>query len=155
NLYHDQTFILCSSARTNPAAAALAEALVAAAGAQPLWLGPLQHDRLVALVSHLPYFAAAALMAEAAAAARTGNHVWQVSAGGFRDTTRLAGSDPLMLRDISETNRDEILAALRAYARRLQEIITLLERGDREALLDWLAARQREHTQLRAAKQRS
>lgn len=154
HLFRNQTFILCRSARTNTAVEGLAQSLVVAVGAHPLWLDPAEHDRLVALVSHLPYFVAAALMAEAAGVARTTDQLWQVSASGFRDTTRLAGSDPRMMGDIAVTNREEIVAALQAYMSRLEEIIRRLESGDDVALMKWLAARQHEYAQSPSAKRR-
>lgn len=151
-LYTGQTFFLCQSARTSPEAAMRAEALVAAAGARPWWIEPAEHDRLVAQVSHLPYFVAAALVAEAAHAAAMGEPVWRAAAGGFRDTSRLAGSEPRMMGDIARTNRAAIVAALRSYQSRLDEVIALLERGDDGALSAWLAARQREHALYRQQK---
>ncbi len=153
-LYTDQTFFLCRSGRTSPGAESLAEALVAAIGARPWWIEPEEHDRLVAVVSHLPYFAAAALMAEAATGAAAGEPLWRAAAGGFRDTTRLAGSEPRMIGDIARTNRAAILEALRGYQSRVTEIIGLLESEDDGALSAWLAARQREHAAYRQAKGR-
>lgn len=153
-LYQDATFVLCRTVRTTTAAEALVLALVKAVGAVPLFLDPAGHDALVALVSHLPYFIAAALMAEAAAAAAEDDHVWPVSASGFRDTTRLAGSDPHMIRDIVLTNRSAILARLRAYQGRLAQLIALLEEGSATELEEWLAARQREHELYRKEKQK-
>lgn len=152
-LFRDQTFVLCRSARTDSRAEAVAEELVAALGARALWLDAQVHDWMVAHSSHLPAFAAAALLAEAASIAATDERLWQVSAGGLRDTTRLAGSNPLMLRDTALTNRDAILTALSSYRRRLDEIYELLERGDGEGLYQWLAARRAEHTAYRAAKE--
>lgn len=153
SLYHEQTFVLCRSRRSDVAAEGLVERLVTAIGATPLWLEPDVHDRLVALVSHLPYFIAATLIAETSAFSGTREHLWQVSASGFRDTTRLAGSDPIMIRDITSTNREEILDALRGYRIRLEKLISLLEQSDDGALLDWIEARQREHSRYREQKQ--
>ena len=151
-LFRGQTFILCRSVRTDELAEAVAGQLVAALGARPLWMTAEQHDWLMGCASHLPYFAAAALLAEAASVAETNEQVWQVSASGFRDTTRLAGSDPHMLRDIGLTNRRAILAALEGYRRRLDDVYEILESGDGEALFRWLAARQAEYTAYRTAK---
>lgn len=144
-LFAGHTFILCRSRRSDREAVAMAEAIVSAVGARPLWLAPDQHDRLVAQTSHLPYFVAAALMADAALAAQSSDHLWQVSASGFRDTTRLAGSDPRMMRDIALTNRAAILAVLQQYRRRLDDVLALLENGDEDRLYQWLHARQAEH----------
>lgn len=151
-LYQGATFVLCRTVRTTTVAEALVLALVKAVGALPLFLDPAGHDALVALVSHLPYFVAAALMAEAAAA--EDDHAWAVSASGFRDTARLAGSDPRMMRDIVLTNRPAILGRLRAYQGRLAQLVALLEEGSATELEEWLAARQREHELYRKEKQK-
>lgn len=137
DLYRDQTFILCPTARTTPAAEATARALVAAVGARPLWLDAAEHDALVAAVSHLPALVSAALLRAAA-----GERQWAVSASGFRDTARLAGSDPRMMLDILLTNREPVLAALDGYAGELAALRAALAAGDEAALADWLAAAQ-------------
>jgi prephenate dehydrogenase len=145
-LYDGQTFILCRVPRPapQPAAEALALALVEAVGARPLWLDAAEHDRLVAAVSHLPALAAAALMRGAAE-----DRQWAVSASGFRDAARLAGTDPRMLLDILLTNREAVLDALSAYRADLAGLSAALERGDEAALIEWLAAAQVAHAAYR------
>jgi prephenate dehydrogenase len=153
DLFQGQTFILCRTARTDEAAEATALALVAALGARPLFLDPRQHDELVSLVSHLPYFLSALLMEQAAQmAATTGEPVYAVSASGFRDTSRLAGSDPDMLRDIARTNGAAIIRRLRDHRERLDALIALLEHGDDAAVRAWLAARQQDYQAYRKEK---
>jgi len=149
DLYRGQTFVLCRVPRPapQPAAEALALALVEAAGARPLWLDAAEHDRLVAAVSHLPALAAAALMRGAA-----GESQWAVSASGFRDAARLAGSDPRMMLDIFLTNRQAVLDALSAYRADLAGLSVALERGDEAALAEWLAAAQVAHAAYRRYK---
>jgi prephenate dehydrogenase len=109
SLYHDKTFVLCPLPRTTEAALATALALVHAVGARPLRLDPAEHDELVAAVSHVPYLLSTALITATTAA---DGQAWQVAASGFRDTTRLAGSDPGMMLDIVLTNQAAIRTAL-------------------------------------------
>lgn len=151
-LYRDQTFILTRTARTTPDMEALALALVAAIGARPLFLDPQMHDDLVAAVSHLPYLIAAALMH--AATAVDDARVWSVSASGFRDTSRLSGSDPRMMLDILLTNRAPVLAQLTRYQEMLTAVAGMLATGDERGLASWLAAAQRDHVAYRKAKER-
>ncbi len=129
-LYRDCLFILCPTARTTPAAQALAEALIAHLGARLLVLEPEQHDLLVAAISHLPYLAACGLVAQAAEVAAVDPRVWDVAAGGFRDTTRVAASDVTMLLDILLTNREAVLTALARYRRALDDLADRLIEGD-------------------------
>lgn len=134
DLFHGQTFILCPTARQTPAVEALSLALIEAVGARPVWLDAADHDRLVATVSHLPYVLAAALMRAAA-----DERLWAVSASGFRDTSRLAGSDARMMLDILLTNREPVLDALRQQETELDAVRDALKRGDEAALADWIA----------------
>lgn len=93
-----------------------------------------RHDRLVAAISHLPFMLASALV-EAAAATTEGDPLaWELAAGGFRDTSRVAASDPTMMLDILATNRDEVLRALREARGQLDRLTRLLEEGDLEGL---------------------
>jgi prephenate dehydrogenase len=149
NLYRGQTFVLCPvpGRAAPPAANALATALVTAAGARAVWLDAAEHDRLVAAVSHLPALAAAALMRGA-----PDERQWAISASGFRDAARLAGTDPRMMLDIVLTNREAILTALAAYRADLAGLAAALERGDEAALGEWLAAAQVAHAAYRRYK---
>ncbi len=92
-------------------------------GARVLALSPERHDELVAVVSHLPQLAASTLADVAAdAAERAGQAVLAVAGGGFRDTTRIAASDPALWLDILHGNRGAVLAALGAYRDRISTL---------------------------------
>lgn len=134
DLYRDQTFFLCRSQRTTPALEATALALVEALGARPVFIDAAAHDTAVAATSHLPAILSAALMRVAAE-----ENLWAASASGFRDTSRLAGSDPRMMLDILLTNRQAVLAALAGYESELANVRQALEKGDEAALVEWLA----------------
>jgi prephenate dehydrogenase len=149
-LYQEQTFVLCPNERTTPAAEAFARHLVELIGARPLFLEATDHDQIVATVSHLPYLAAAALMH--LAAAQNDDRLWPVSASGFRDTTRLAGSDPRMMLDILLTNKTAVLAEIGRYRHTLQQIETLLQSGSETELARWLATTQQDHVAYRRQK---
>jgi prephenate dehydrogenase len=144
DLYRDRTCVFCRSLRTTPAAEASVLALVAAVGARPVFLPAAEHDALVAAVSHLPYAAAAALMRLV-----TDEAAWEISASGFRDVSRLAGSDTRMILDILMTNRPAILVALRDYQAELAALTVLLEGGDEPQLSEWVAASRVRHAAYR------
>jgi prephenate dehydrogenase len=133
-LFNGATFALCRTGRTGDNAAALAEALATGVGARPLWLDATAHDDLVARVSHLPYIMAAALAHAAApeGAARA------LAASGYRDTSRLAYSDPDMMLDILLTNAPSIRAALASATAALAALDELLEATDEHALRAWM-----------------
>lgn len=158
DLYVGKTFVLCQPLVVDSGqwvvggGAGWAVELVKAIGAELICLPPEAHDGLVALSSHVPYLVSALLMKQAAELEAKGEPVWSVSASGFRDTTRLSGSDPVMLRDIILTNRPGILHHLHTYQQNLTDLITLLEQGDEATLSNWLHNRQMEHGLYRAEK---
>lgn len=137
DLYRGQLFILCRTARTTPVIEAVAAELIAAIGARPIFLDAAEHDRMVAAVSHLPYLISATLMRLVAE-----ENQWTISASGFRDTARLAGTNPQMMIDIMLTNRDAILSLLQDYEAGLAGLRRLLELEDEPGLIEWMAAAQ-------------
>ena len=138
DLYRGRTFVLCRTRRTMAEVEQTALAIVEAVGGKPLFLLPELHDELVALTSHVPYLVSSVLMGLAAETAERQENLWQVSASGFRDTSRLSGSSPTVMSDILLTNRTAVLAELGRYQQALNELITLLEMEKDGELLNWL-----------------
>jgi prephenate dehydrogenase len=149
NLYQDKTFILCRSRTTTKRAVRIAEEMAGASGARVMWLEPDLHDSFVAWVSHLPYFVAATLMKRVSTAAAWNDTLWQVSGTGFRDTSRLSGSDAAMMADIVATNRAEIMISLRQYQSEMSALLEILARGEEGEIREWLIACEREHWRYR------
>lgn len=143
DLFQGQTFILCQTQRTTPAIEAAALDVVGLVRANPLFLPPDVHDEMVAAISHLPYVAAATLMRTAADMAD--ERVWPVSASGFRDTSRLSGTNPQMMLDILLTNRTAVLTQIAAFQERLTAVTNLLQTANETALAHWLIETQREY----------
>jgi prephenate dehydrogenase len=131
-LYRDKVFVLCPLERTALSAVAQTANLARAVGARPLRLSPVEHDRAVAAVSHLPYAVAVALVN--AADSEAGDVAWSLASSGFRDTSRLAASDVDMMLDTLLTNRAALLDWLDAYATALQELRAALDERDEPAL---------------------
>lgn len=138
-LYQGCKFILTPLLRTSPAALAIGCELVNAVGAHPLVLDPERQDSLVAAFSHLPYLLACALVAVAGSVAAVDPAAREILASGFRDTSRLAGSDATMMVDILVTNREEVLKAVRACQAELGDLVRRVESGDGETLRARLA----------------
>ncbi len=133
-LYQGRTFILTPLARTSDAALALAHELVEATGAHPLVLEADRQDYLVGTMSHLPYLLACALVATADATTSGDPAAWEIVAGGFRDTSRVAGSEVTMMLDILMTNRKEVLKAVATCQAQLGTLAGLVEAGDEDGL---------------------
>jgi len=143
DLYRGQTFVLCSHAGTTAVLQETAVQLIHHIGANPIHLPPETHDQLVATISHMPYLASATLMRTAAALGD--ERAWPVSASGFRDTSRIAGSDPQMMLDILMTNKTAVLTQLTQFQAMLTAVSTHLQNNDETALRDWLTQAQNEH----------
>lgn len=133
-LFRQRTFILSPLDRTSEAALELGEQLVRAVGAVPLIIDAERQDYLVGTISHLPYLLACALVSTADATTSSDPLVWQIVAGGFRDTSRVAGSDVSMMVDILLTNREEVVNATRICETHLARLRSLVEAGDEQEL---------------------
>jgi hypothetical protein len=115
-LFQGATWVLTPTAATADATLTELSAFLRRLGARVVALSPEQHDELVAVVSHLPQVVASTLAAVAADAIEaTGDAVLAVAGGGFRDTTRIAASDPALWVPILSGNRPAVLEALDAY----------------------------------------
>jgi prephenate dehydrogenase len=139
-IYRGHSFILTPLARTSEAALALGRALARAVGARPLVLEPQRQDYLVATLSHLPYLLACALVRTADVMTSPDPAAWEIVAGGFRDTSRVAGSDVTMMLDILLTNRESVFQAVGTLQAELGQLAQLLEAGDEEVLRGTLDA---------------
>jgi cyclohexadieny/prephenate dehydrogenase len=104
-----------------------------ALGSRVVQMTPRDHDEALATTSHLPHAVAAGL------AGVTPVEWLPLTAGGFRDTTRIAGGDPALWAAIFLANRDAVLAAAQKFTTRLDEFRRLLEAGDGAGLGRWLA----------------
>lgn len=147
SVYRGARFVLCQTARTTPEARTLAEALVHAVGAEPLWMERERHDHLTALTSHLPHLLSFALMGLAMDEAAQDAALLQLAAGGFDGATRLARTDATMIVGMFSTNADQLRAAAAQLRNRLDQIEQLLE--DIPALsqtLDQIVAARRSYT---------
>ncbi|MCX7839077.1 MAG: prephenate dehydrogenase [Anaerolineae bacterium] len=146
NLFANTVFVLTPLARTSPQTLAYAQSLVQRIGARPLIVDAERHDWILATTSHLPYLLAATLMMIADERARDDDLLFALAASGFRDTSRLAASNPTMMLDILMTNRANVTEALRASARKLKVLASRIEKGEELELRECLqsAANQRQ-----------
>ena len=109
-------------------------AWIRSVGARPVVMDPDRHDRLVAVVSHLPQVVSSALMALAAREHALDPDLLDLSAGGFRDLTRLAASSPPLWTDILRANRGAVVPALVRFVAALDEVREALDADHPEAV---------------------
>ena len=104
------------------------------AGAEVLEMPVDEHDEVLAATSHLPHVIAYSLVDTLAHDAENEN-IFRYAAGGFRDFTRIASSDPLMWHDIMLANRDSVLGAIDLFSQNLNSLRESIERGDGDHML--------------------
>ncbi|MBC7242810.1 MAG: prephenate dehydrogenase/arogenate dehydrogenase family protein [Anaerolineae bacterium] len=148
DLFAGRPFILSPLPRTSARALEQGKALVRAVGAVPVVLDAADHDRMVAWVSHLPHTVALSLMGAAMAGAQQDPDLWSLAASGFRDTTRLAASDPDMMLDIFLTNQENILHAMNVFREQFDKLYALIEAGGEAPLRECIEAASRRRREL-------
>lgn len=127
--------VLTPTAATTVTTRRRVRALWEAAGMRVEEMPAAAHDRIFALVSHLPHVAAYALVNAVADADRRGRRrALAYAAGGFRDWTRIAASSPEMWRDICLANREQLLHALDCFTAAFDRLRHAIELGDGEAI---------------------
>jgi prephenate dehydrogenase len=136
DLYEDATCVLTPTARTSPAALAIARTLWQTVGCRLLEMSPEAHDAALARTSHLPHAVASALAAAVARAVPDWPHL---AGGGYRDSTRIALGHPDLWTGILLANRHEISTSIAELTEILQNIRVALESGDANAIRARLA----------------
>ncbi|MFG6666496.1 bifunctional prephenate dehydrogenase/3-phosphoshikimate 1-carboxyvinyltransferase [Halomonas sp. HNIBRBA4712] len=133
-LYVDHKVILTPAPNADPAALGRVYALWQSCGAEVLEMSVERHDQVLARTSHLPHLLAFSLV-DTLARQDQRLDIFRYAAGGFRDFTRIAGSDPVMWRDIFIANREAVLASLDDFEAGLKTLRGAIERGDSDALI--------------------
>lgn len=128
DLFQGSTWVLTPTDHTSPTTYSRLHGILREIGANVVAVSAPDHDRLVAIASHVPHLLAGSLMNEASQVAEQDAVLLQLAAGGFRDMTRIAAGDPAIWPDILFENRDAVAQSLEALEERLKTL--------REALLD-------------------
>jgi len=132
DLFEGAACVVTPTATSDPAAVGRVRDFWQALGGRVIEQDPVEHDRLVALASHLPHALAAALMA----VQEPGSI--DIRGKGLVDTTRVAGGDPALWREIFAMNRGNVLAAVERLERELATFKQALANGDDAAVFAWL-----------------
>ncbi len=142
-LFQGRAYILTPLPRTSDRAIATLQEMIRLIGARCVILEPDRHDRLVAAVSHLPYVLAACLVNVAAGLSAEDEMLWELVSSGFRDTSRLAASEPTMMQDILMTNRENIRQMIGRFSRCLAQCDEFLAHNNEAALAEWIGTARR------------
>jgi 3-phosphoshikimate 1-carboxyvinyltransferase len=133
-LFRRHKVILTPLESTDPAALALIDGLWRALGADVEHMQVEHHDQVLAATSHLPHLLAFTLV-DSLAKRSENLEIFRYAAGGFRDFTRIAGSDPVMWHDIFLANREAVLRTLDAFRDDLDALRDAVDAGDGHQLL--------------------
>lgn len=136
-LYRGRRCILTPTDRTDPGALALVRRVWETAGSEVVLMDVEKHDRVLAAISHLPHMVAYSLVNAVSTYDRYEENILEYSAGGFRDFTRIASSDPTMWRDIALTNRDALLEMMERFERFFAELREDVRSGDGTKLFEF------------------
>jgi cyclohexadieny/prephenate dehydrogenase len=136
-LFINRWCILTPSEGADPDAVERLRAFWAALGARVEIMTAEHHDLVLAITSHLPHLIAYTIVGTADELAQvTSSEVIKFSAGGFRDFTRIAASDPTMWRDVFLSNKEAVLEMLGTFNEDLSRLTRAIRRGDGEALFE-------------------
>jgi len=133
SLFVGRRVVLTPLPESSAEAVARVRAMWQAAGAEVVNMSVEHHDAVLAATSHLPHLLAYALV-DMLARLDDSREIFAYAAGGFRDFTRIASSDPVMWRDISLANRDAIVNMLKKYRAEVDGLIKAVSAGDGEKL---------------------
>lgn len=137
-LYRGRRVVLTPHKQTSHQATEVVMDLWQACGAEVDMMAVEQHDRVLAATSHLPHMLAFALV-DTLITRESDEQVFRYAAGGFKDFSRIASSDPVMWRDIALANKSAVLDAMRDLQTHFDALIAKIENDDGEAIVQTFA----------------
>ena len=139
-LYKGKRCIVTPTDSTDAKALARVVRMWEIAGSEVVLMDPVKHDKVVAAISHLPHMVAYSLVHAVADYDGCDERIIKYSAGGFRDFTRIASSDPAMWRDIALQNRSAVLEMMDFFSRKYAELRCLVANSDSAGLESYFAS---------------
>lgn len=132
-LYRNRRVILTPTGFTSPAALDKVERMWRLCGAEVTQMTVEHHDEVLAATSHLPHMLAFSLV-DTLAGMKENDEIFRYAAGGFRDFTRIASSNPVMWRDICVANKKALGSVMAYYIDEMKELADAVNRGDADHL---------------------
>jgi len=139
NLFDGATYFLCPPEELPSQLFEFMHGFVGRLGARPITIEPETHDRIMALISHVPHVLANVMMAEVGSFEHRGRRALYCAGPSFRELTRVAGANPSMWREIFLENREALVDALRTIASEIHQFCTDLEREDESGVAGSIA----------------
>ena len=132
-LFYERRIILTPTLTSDRAAVSRVRAMWEACGAEVVEMDVIHHDEVLAATSHLPHMLAYTLV-DTLARMDDSQEIFEYAAGGFRDFTRIASSDPQMWHDICLANHDALVTMLERFSSELNELTEAVRRNDSDYL---------------------
>ncbi len=148
SLYRDRKVILTPEKETNEKAIEIINKMWRQTGAAVEVMTVEHHDKVLAATSHLPHMLAFSLVSHLSKMSDQ-DEIFNYAAGGFRDFTRIASSDPVMWRDICLANGDALLELISGFKNELDQIANAIQNQDPQALFELFRDSKHTRDQLR------
>ncbi|KZE38054.1 prephenate dehydrogenase [Bhargavaea cecembensis] len=137
HLFENAYYLLTPADRADAPAVRKLETFLAVTKAKTAVVSAEEHDAMTAVVSHFPHVVAASLVRRLEQETEDMPFTRELAAGGFRDITRIASSDPIMWRDITLQNRDELITQIDQWIEEMNMVREMIESGDAESIHDF------------------
>lgn len=149
-LFENAYYIFTPTATTDPSAVLELKDLLSGLKARFIEVDPIEHDRVTSQISHFPHVLAATLMGQAAAYTEEHALAGRFAAGGFRDMTRIAESEPSMWTSILLSNPASVLDRIADFQDRLDQVAEMIRQGQEDAIWSFFdhSREQRQHMQI-------
>lgn len=138
-LFENAYYVLTPSAGTDTEKLDILQDMLASTQSKLVVMSPTEHDQVVGAISHFPHLIASSLVEHVFHYNEQNEWYLRLAAGGFRDITRIASSNPRMWRDITLSNQKQLLSQLKDWQLRMNEVIEMLDRGDAKQVEDFFA----------------
>lgn len=140
NLFEGATYFLCPAAEVPGSLFHMMHSFVTRLGARPMTIEPETHDRIMALISHVPHVLANVMMSEVGAFEHKGRRALYCAGPSFRELTRIAGANPTMWREVFLENREALVDALRSVASDINRFCDSLDKADETGVASSIAS---------------
>ena len=149
-LFENAYYIFTPTLATDPSAILEMKDLLSGLGARFIEVDPIEHDRVTSQISHFPHVLAATLMGQAAAYTEEHSLTGRFAAGGFRDMTRIAESEPSMWTSILLSNPSAVLDRIADFQNRLDQVADMIRQGQEDDIWSFFdqSREQRQHMQI-------
>jgi len=134
-IYNGATFLLCETLSTDSTSKEIVKDMMKLLNSKEVWIDRVEHDQIISITSHLPHLISTALVG----VARENYEIVEImgmAAGGFDGATRLTRTNPEMIKDMYDTNSENINMFLKNFIDELMDLMTL---QDRDELINYLS----------------